>query len=67
MYPTHHYRQEYARQQYADMLREARMTKLDQILESELEPPFTWLRRLLSRRRPVVKARPQARPAIRPS
>ena len=59
MYPTHHFRQELARARYADMLREARITKIDVALEAELEPPFGRVRRLLARR-PALVARPAA-------
>ena len=43
MYPTHHFRQELARARYADMLREARITKIDAALEAGLDP-LLWSR-----------------------
>jgi hypothetical protein len=62
MYPTHHFRQELARARYADMLREARMTKIDAALEAELEQPFARVASLFAHR-PWLALRREPRPA----
>jgi hypothetical protein len=61
MYPTHHFHQELARARYADMLREARMTKIDVVLEGELEKPFARVRSLVAHR-PRLALRREPRP-----
>jgi len=61
MYPTHHFHQELARARYADMLREARMTKIDAALEAELEKPFARVRSRLAQR-PWLALRREPRP-----
>jgi len=62
MYPTHHFHQELARARYADMLREARMTNVDAVLERELETPPSRVRSVLAGR-PRLALRRQPRPA----
>jgi hypothetical protein len=62
MYPIHQFHQELARARYADMLREARMTKVEAALEAELEKPepFARLRRSLAHRpRLAVRREPR--------
>ena len=61
MYPTHHFHQELARARYADMLREARMTKIEAALEAELDRPVARVRSLLARR-PWLALRREPRP-----
>lgn len=54
MYPTHHFHQELARARYADMLREARLIKVEAALEADVDAPVGRLRRLVARRRRLV-------------
>ena len=54
MYPTHHFHQELARARYADMLREARMIKVEAALEADVDAPVGRLRRVLARRGRLV-------------
>jgi hypothetical protein len=61
MYPTHHFRQEYERARYADMLREARRLKVEDTLEAEVSASPGLLRRLAARRRRFL---PLPRPAV---
>ena len=62
MYPTHHFHQEVARARYADMLREARMTRIEPALEADLDAPSGRLRWMLSHR-PRLAVRREPRPA----
>ena len=60
VYPSHYFHQELARAKYADMLREARMIKIEAALKADLDAPPGRLRRILIRRRPSFVPRPAA-------